>query len=80
MCSHDVIPETLRRLRFDDVSLSYPHREPLYSTSLVNGDSDLVDLGGDKLLAALARSGKFRSRKPAFGKFCCEGILRALAR
>jgi hypothetical protein len=47
------LPQTLRRLGFDDVSFPYPRREPLGSTSLVYGDSDLVDLGRDKLLATL---------------------------
>lgn len=47
------LPNTLRCLGFDDVSFSYPRREPLGSTSLVYGESDLVDLDRDELLAAL---------------------------
>ena len=50
---YDQLAETLQRLGFDDVAFSYPRREPLGSTSLVYGDSNLVDLDRDELLAAL---------------------------
>jgi MoaA/NifB/PqqE/SkfB family radical SAM enzyme len=59
---YDELPETLRRLGFDDVSFSYPRREPLGSTSLVYGDSDVVDLGCDELLAALDAIRRLRRR------------------
>src|SRR5215469_16170056 len=60
----DDLPNTLRRLGFDDVAFSYPRREPLGSTSLVYGDSDLVDLDRDELLAALDEIGRLRKRFP----------------
>jgi hypothetical protein len=41
------LPDTLRRVGFDDVAFSYPRREPLRFSSLVYGESDLVDLGRD---------------------------------
>jgi MoaA/NifB/PqqE/SkfB family radical SAM enzyme len=51
---HERLPDTLRQLGFDDVSFSYPRREPFGSTSLVySGGSQLVDLDQDELLAAL---------------------------
>jgi len=61
---YDALPQTLWRLGFDDVSFSYPRREPLGSTSLVYGDSDLVDLGRDELLAALDEIRRLRRRFP----------------
>jgi MoaA/NifB/PqqE/SkfB family radical SAM enzyme len=61
---YDALPETLRRLGFDDVSFSYPRREPLGSTSLVYGESHLVDLGRDELLAALDEIRRLRRRFP----------------
>ena len=50
---HDELPDTLRRLGFDSVSFSYPRREPLGSTSLVYGASDLVDLDREELRTAV---------------------------
>src|SRR5262249_45834306 len=51
---YDELPDTLRRLGFDDVAFSYPRCDPLGSTSLVYGEeSRLVDLDRDELLAAL---------------------------
>ena len=61
---YDELPDALRRLGFDDVSFSYPRREPLGSTSLVYGESDLVDLDRDELLAALDAIGRLRKRFP----------------
>src|SRR5215472_6466080 len=61
---YDELPDTLRRLGFDDVAFSYPRREPLGSSSLVYGDSDLVDLGRDELLAAIDAIGRLRQRFP----------------
>jgi len=59
------LPDTLRRLGFDDVAFSYPRREPLGSTSLVYGeDSQLVDLYRDELLAALDAIGRLRKEFP----------------
>src|SRR5262249_34486769 len=54
----------LRRLGFDCVSFSYPRREPFGSTSLVYGESHLVDLDRDELLAALDAIGRLRKRFP----------------
>lgn len=61
---YDELPDTLRRLGFDNVSFSYPRREPFGSTSLVYGESDLVDLDRDELLSALAAIGRLRERFP----------------
>ncbi|HMD63769.1 MAG TPA: radical SAM protein [Stellaceae bacterium] len=61
---YEELPETLRRLGFDDVSFSYPRRDPLGSTSLVYGESSLVDLDHDELLAALDAIGRLRKRSP----------------
>ena len=61
---YDELPGTLRRLGFDDVAFSYPRREPLGSTSLVYGESDLVDLARDELLAALDAIARLRKRFP----------------
>jgi MoaA/NifB/PqqE/SkfB family radical SAM enzyme len=61
---YDELPDTLRRLGFDSVSFSYPRREPLGSSSLVYGKSDLVDLDRDELLAALDAIGQLRKRFP----------------
>ncbi len=63
---YDELPDTLRRLGFDDVAFSYPRREPLGSTSLVYGESDLVDLDRDELLAALDAIDRLRKRFPVF--------------
>ena len=50
---------------FDDVSFSYPRREPFGSTSLVYGEeSQLVDLDRDELLAALDEIGRLGKRFP----------------
>jgi len=54
----------MRRLGFDCASFSYPRREPLGSTSLVYGDSELVDLDRDELLSALDAIGRLRKRFP----------------
>src|SRR5271166_2916023 len=62
---YDELPGTLRRLGFDCVSFSYPRREPFGSTSLVyGGESQLVDLDRDELLAALDAIGQLRKRFP----------------
>jgi len=61
---YEELPDTLQRLGFDDVAFSYPRREPLGSTSLVYGESDLVDLDRDELLAALDAIGRLRQRFP----------------
>lgn len=59
---YDRLPETLRRLGFEEVVFSYPRREPFGSTSLVyGGESRLVDLDRDELLAALAAIGRLRN-------------------
>ena len=52
----------LHRLGFDDVSFSYPRREPLGSSSLVYGESKLVDLDRDELLGALDAIGRLRKQ------------------
>jgi MoaA/NifB/PqqE/SkfB family radical SAM enzyme len=61
---YDELPDTLQRLGFDCASFSYPRREPFGSTSLVYGDSPLVDLDRDQLLDALAAIGRIRKRFP----------------
>jgi MoaA/NifB/PqqE/SkfB family radical SAM enzyme len=61
---YDELPDTLRRLGFDDVAFSYPRREPLGSSSLVYGESDLVDLDRDELLAALVAIDRLRKEFP----------------
>jgi MoaA/NifB/PqqE/SkfB family radical SAM enzyme len=61
---YDDLFGTLRRLGFDDVAFSYPRREPLGSTSLVYGDSNLVDLDRNELLAALDEISRLRKRFP----------------
>ena len=61
---YDELPDTLRHLGFDDVSFSYPRRDPLGSTSLVYGESELVDLDRDELLAALDAIGRLRKQFP----------------
>jgi MoaA/NifB/PqqE/SkfB family radical SAM enzyme len=61
---YDELPDTLQRLGFDCVSFSYPRREPLGSSSLVYGKSDVVDLDRDELLAALDAIGQLRKRFP----------------
>lgn len=62
---YEELPDTLRRLGFDDVSFSYPRSEPLGSTSLVYGEeSPLVDLDRDELLAALDAIDRLRKRFP----------------
>ncbi len=64
MIRYDELPDTLRHLGFDDVSFSYPRREPFGSTSLVFGESSLVDLDHNELLNALAAIGRLRKRFP----------------
>jgi len=61
---YDELPQTLRRLGFDDVSFSYPRRDPLGSSSLVYADSPLVDLDRDEMLKALDAIGRLKSRFP----------------
>jgi MoaA/NifB/PqqE/SkfB family radical SAM enzyme len=62
---YEELPDTLRRLGFDDVAFSYPRREPFGSTSLVyGGDSQLVDLDRDELLAALEAIRHLRKQFP----------------
>jgi hypothetical protein len=61
---YDELPDTLRRLGFDHVAFSYPRRDPLGSTSLVYGESSLVDLDRDELLAALDAIGRLRKQFP----------------
>ena len=61
---YDELPDTLRRLGFDCVSFSYPRREPFGSTSLVYGESPLVDLDQDELLAALDAIGRLKTQFP----------------
>jgi MoaA/NifB/PqqE/SkfB family radical SAM enzyme len=62
---YEELPDTLRRLGFDDVAFSYPRSEPFGSTSLVySEDSRLVDLDRDELLAALDAIGRLRKRFP----------------
>ena len=76
---YDALPETLRRLGFDDVSFSYPRREPLGSTSLVYGESHLVDLGRDELLAALDEIRRLRRRFPVMNpRASLEEVARYL--
>lgn len=64
LVNYDELPNTLQRLGFDDIAFSYPRRDPLGSTSLVYGDSPLVDLDRDELLAALEAIGRLRKRFP----------------
>ena len=62
---YDDLPDTLRRLGFDDVAFSYPRSEPFGSTSLVYGEnSHLVDLDRDELLDALDAIARLRKRFP----------------
>jgi MoaA/NifB/PqqE/SkfB family radical SAM enzyme len=62
---YDTLPDTLRRLGFDDVAFSYPRAEPLGSTSLVYSEhSPLVDLDRDELLAVIDAIGRLRKQFP----------------
>jgi hypothetical protein len=62
---YDALPETSRRLGFDDVAFSYPRAEPFGSTSLVYSEhSHLVDLDRDELLAALEAIRQLRKQFP----------------
>ncbi|MBV8337055.1 MAG: radical SAM protein [Alphaproteobacteria bacterium] len=62
---YDALPDTLRRLGFDDVAFSYPRAQPFGSTSLVySEDSHLVDLDQDELLAAIDAIGRLRKQFP----------------
>lgn len=61
---YEELPHTLRRLGFDNVSSSYPRREPFSSTSLVYGNSDLVNLDRDELLEALDAIARLRQEFP----------------
>ena len=59
------MPDTLRRLGFDNVAFSYPRSAPFGSTSLVYSEhSHLVDLDCDELLAALEAIGRLRKQFP----------------
>jgi hypothetical protein len=64
LLDYDQLPDTLRKLGFNNVSFSYPRREPLDSTSLVYGESELIDLDRDELLAALAAIRRLQKRFP----------------
>ena len=61
---YDELPDTLQRLGFDCVSFSYPRSEPFGSTSLVYGESHLVDLDPYELLTALDAIGRLRKQFP----------------
>jgi MoaA/NifB/PqqE/SkfB family radical SAM enzyme len=62
---YDALPDTLRRLGFDDVAFSYPRAEPFGSTSLVYSEhSPLVDLDRNELLAALDAIDGLRKQFP----------------
>jgi hypothetical protein len=62
---YDELPDTLRRLGFDNVAFSYPRSAPFGSTSLVYSEhSHLVDLDCDELLAALEAIGRLRKQFP----------------
>jgi MoaA/NifB/PqqE/SkfB family radical SAM enzyme len=62
---YEALPDTLRRLGFDDIAFSYPRAEPFGSTSLVySEDSRLVDLDRDELLAAIDAIGRLRKQFP----------------
>jgi hypothetical protein len=64
LVDYDQLPDTLRRLRFDCVSFSYPRSEPFGSTSLVYGESPLVNLDQDELLDALEAIGRLKMQFP----------------
>ena len=65
LVGYDELPATLLHLGFDCVSFSYPRREPFGSTSLVyDGESHLVDLDRDELLAALEAIGRLSKQFP----------------
>ena len=53
LLNFEELPQTLHRLGFDNVSFSYPRREPFGSTSLVYHDSSLIDLDQNELLTAI---------------------------
>jgi hypothetical protein len=57
----------LQRLGFDNVSFSYPRREPFGSSSLVySSDSTLIDFDRDELLDVLAAIRRLRRRFHVF--------------
>lgn len=59
------LPELLKYLGFDAVSLSYPRKEPFGSSSLVYGDDcDLVDFTPDQLVAAMDSIKALKSKFP----------------
>jgi hypothetical protein len=60
------LPATLRRLGFDDVSFSFPRREPGSSSLVYDERSELVDLNRDELLEALTA---IRELKKQFAVF-----------
>jgi MoaA/NifB/PqqE/SkfB family radical SAM enzyme len=75
---YDDLPDTLRRLGFDNVAFSYPRSEPFGSTSLVYSEqSHLVDLNRDELLDALDAIGRLRKRFPVLNA-CVAGRGRAV--
>jgi hypothetical protein len=64
---YEDLPATLQRLGFDDVSFSYPRREPFGSSSLVyDNQSKLIDLDRDELLEALAAIRQLKKQFPVF--------------
>jgi len=77
---YDELPDTLRRLGFDYVGFSYPRRDPLGSASLVYGESPLVDLDRDELLAALDAIGQLRRRFPVLNPRASRGRAMYAAR
>jgi MoaA/NifB/PqqE/SkfB family radical SAM enzyme len=75
---YEKLPNVLRRLGFDDVSFSYPRREPFGSSSLVyGGTSHLIDLDRDELLAALEAIRRMKRKFPVFNPELRSTRLRA---
>ncbi len=67
LARYEELPDTLRYLGFDGVEFSYPRTEPFGSTSRVySGESTLVDLSREELLAALDAIGRMKKRFPVF--------------
>jgi hypothetical protein len=60
----DQLPDKLRRLGFDDVSFFYRRREPLGSTSVLYGDSELASMDREEILAAPNAIDRLRRRFP----------------
>ena len=64
---YEALPDTLRRLGFDNVSFSYPRRAPFGSSSLVyDEESELIDLERDELLEALTAIRRLKTHFPVF--------------